>query len=360
MRRFMGLVAVLLVFAFATPNVVAQSPSASPSPEGAPSPSSSPSPSPTASAAPVAFTPLTDTTDDLTLSGTLGMTLNQFTLAWNAEPGSTKLRGKWKLTPSSGGYKTAEHYWTGRDNRPYGLLGVVAPDGKLVSMASLYAPTPGLGSISGGLEALGEVLMMDTLVSAATGLPNEARNAVLSALDPYHLAPDDFLTVNKATTSGGFYFRMGQTPGGKASVLIARQANVPVPLVSPEPTPTPTLALPTVAPITPAPTPVPSGLATDIVTRSGYGSGESLKFALVGGDYEADWTATDDSDTSAGCYAGLNVENDDAAFYGTVASTSVHGTQRGTNYLNNVPEGSEFYIGATTSCSWTVTLTRLP
>ena len=112
--------------------------------------------------------------------------------------------------------------------------------------------------------------------------------------------------------------------------------------------------------VTPVPTAVPSGEATESVSRSGFGSGESLKFTLDAGDYQADWTVTDDADTNAGCYAGVNVKSDDPDFYGTVVSTTIHHTQSGTNYLNNVPAGSDYYIDATTTCSWTVTLTRLP
>ena len=102
-------------------------------------------------------------------------------------------------------------------------------------------------------------------------------------------------------------------------------------------------------------TPAPGG---ESITRSGTGMGESESFALTGGNYRADWTATNTGDQSVGCFDSLNLKSDAPFYNGTIDLTdSVTGTKSGTNHLHGVPAGSGFYIDASSGCQWSVTLT---
>lgn len=302
----------------------------------------------------MAFTPTTDATDDAIVPGSLGITLNEFTRAWNgADDSYAPLKGKWKLSKSGNG-KTAEHYWSNPDNEAFGLIGVVAPNGELVSMSLVFAPSAASGSLEAGLQALDMLLMMSSLIDATSRLPQDTRIELMNALDPYDLEPTDFLDVNRAAVADGFYARMGQTPTGSAAVLVVREANIPLPAPSSTPSPSPSPSPSS----SESPSSSPSVVA-GYVTRSGNGTGQSLKFSLESGDYRADWTASDPGASGIGCFNGLSLVSAEPSYRGTISSVDVTGTQSATNYLNDVPAGDDFYVDANSGCDWSVTLTQL-
>src|SRR5262249_7457051 len=97
-----------------------------------------------------------------------------------------------------------------------------------------------------------------------------------------------------------------------------------------------------------APPPAPG---SDTVTRAGEGMGESESFALAGGDYRADWTATNTGDQTVACFDSLNLKSDDPFYYATIdLTTEVTGTKSGTSHLHGVPGGPHFYIDASSGC----------
>lgn len=302
MRRFVVIASTGVLLAAVGQPMLAQSPSPSGSPSPPPSESAAPAASPTLSID--VYTPAETTGQDAGLPGSLRLTLPQFTTRWNAAPGSTKLHGPWKITKGQQGLSSAQHDWTSTEMSPFGLVGIVDPTKQLISMSLIYVPQSQNGSIEGSLEALEELLLGSALVDAATDVPEDLRIATYDALLTPNLGPQDFLKLDEAVFASGYYLRFGPSDSGDASYLIVRQANVPVgAAISPEPTPVPTSAAPTIPSGTPVPTPVPSGVTTETVTRTGSGSGQSLKFALSAGDYQADWTATVQTDTGSGCYA---------------------------------------------------------
>lgn len=197
-----------------TPTIVA------PTPTGMP-------PTPAVTSAPSIVAPATPLTvsDHISLAGSLGLTVDQFTEGWNQSLDDDDLairRRDWQIGENANGVTTAQHYWTG-DNDNFGIVAVLNDDESIRSATVIYVPGT-TDDLSAALDELTAIFAHQALIDAVIpDLPQEQRYAVLGRVAP---APeDDYTGVEASTSEAGVNFRLTDQ-GDQGVLFIARQDNL--------------------------------------------------------------------------------------------------------------------------------------
>jgi hypothetical protein len=84
---------------------------------------------------------------------------------------------------------------------------------------------------------------------------------------------------------------------------------------------------------------------------SGDSDTQTTTFALTGGDYVVDWTATSPADND--CFMGAALKQDDTGALVDVVSVDVTGTRQDSSNLHDVAPGN-WYFQSYSHCQWTL------
>ena len=92
---------------------------------------------------------------------------------------------------------------------------------------------------------------------------------------------------------------------------------------------------------------------------SGTTEGQTASFALRGGDYIVDWSATEADQNGAGCYFAPALKQDSGSGFETLPDVDVPtgSTKQGSANLHDVGAGN-WYFDVITHCHWTLRIHR--
>lgn len=205
--------------------VLTTAPTATVAPTATAPPTPTRSPSRTTAETPRPVATLEPYQNDVAAPGTLNLSLDEFTVRWNAVAATDELKitmGGWQTGLGTSG-DVAAHYFTDADLPDLALTLVINDDGSVRSATVLYAPPSGPRNY---FEEFTVVAAHQTLADAVLPAgPDRAaeRDAVLEALEP--AAGTLYTGVDAAISVAGVRFRL--VDAGAAGVLfITRQDNL--------------------------------------------------------------------------------------------------------------------------------------